>query len=57
MYNGISVALFERTKANWILWGRPGTYDSYSARPVVCIPSNLLEYNSNTSSWDINLKK
>ena len=24
-------------------------------RPVVCIPSNLLEYNDATSSWDINL--
>ncbi len=24
-------------------------------RPVVCIPSDLLEYNSTTSSWDINL--
>ena len=28
-----------------------------SLRPVVCIPSNLLEYNSTTSSWDINLSK
>ena len=24
-------------------------------RPLVCIPSNLLEYNSATSSWDINV--
>ena len=25
-------------------------------RPVVCISSDLLEYNSSTSSWDINIK-
>ena len=34
-----------------------GSDKNLGVRPVVCIPSDLLKYNTTTSSWDINVTK
>ena len=56
-------------KPGGVYWGERGAFASagevgahnftndgeLGVRPVVCIPSSLLVYNSDTSSWDINV--
>lgn len=55
--NNVVVGIRSADRLNAFEYRASGNGGERALRPVVCIPSNLLEYNSATSSWDINVTK